>query len=52
MLINIEKILKKHNFKIEDWEFLEALVAMEGWDGGIDELDGILADIVTKYGSI
>lgn len=49
---NIEKTLNKHGFKVEDWEFLDALVAMEGWSGGIQELDEVLAEIVTKYGSI
>lgn len=49
---NIEKTLNKHNFKVEDWEFLESLVSFEGWNGGLDELDKILADIVKKYGSI
>lgn len=49
---NIEETLNKHNFKVEDWEFLESLVAMEGWNGELSDLDRLLARIVNKYGSI
>jgi hypothetical protein len=46
---NITKVLEKYDFKIEDWDFLETMVSMEGWNGNLNDLDRILADIVNKY---
>lgn len=46
---NIEKVLTKHNFKIEDWEFLETIMQVEGWNGTLKDLDRILKRVVERY---